>query len=310
MADNPLISIVICTYNRAELLQKALLSMQQQELDPSLFEILIVDNNSTDHTVEISQRFVNKYDHFFYYRETDQGLSHARNRGWKEAKGAYVGYFDDDAIAPSDWLQRAYHVAAEIQPDIFGGPFVAYYENEPPEWLPKGFGTRIPHESSQFLENGVCLSGTNVFFKRNYLEQYGGFDTNFGMKGKKIYYGEETELIKRLTRQIDEPKIYYHRPMIVEHLVPYRKLTLRWHAKSRYSRSISAYTLQNDEPAVTRNFFIGKSAAYLMQLVSNLFKALFKQYEDSYQSRGTYLLDEGFEPIEQLGRLKARYRSE
>ena len=307
MADHPLISIIICTYNRADLLQKALLSMEQQELDPSLVDILIVDNNSTDHTVEISQYFVNKHDHFFYYRETNQGLSHARNRGWKEAKGAYVGYFDDDAIAPPDWLQKAYHVATEIQPDIFGGPYVAYYETEPPEWLPKGFGTSIPHDCSQFLDSGVCLNGTNVFFKRDHLEQYGGFDTNFGMKGKKIYYGEETELIKRLTLQIDKPKIYYHRPLVVEHLVPRRKMTLWWHAKARYGGSISAHTLQNDEPPVTRNFFIGKSAAYLLELVSNLFTALFKQFDDSYQSRGSYLLHEGFEPIRQLGRLRARY---
>src|SRR5262245_32415256 len=85
-APSPLFSIVICTFNRSTLLADALLDLSRQSLDASLYEVLVVDNNSTDPTRDVVERASRERPNVRYLRETRQGLSHARNLGWREAR--------------------------------------------------------------------------------------------------------------------------------------------------------------------------------------------------------------------------------
>ena len=80
-------TVVVCTYNRAHLLRSCLESLLAQTLDQGQFEVLVVDNNSTDATSQIVNEYTAKYSHFVAVAERQQGLSYARNRGWKEADG-------------------------------------------------------------------------------------------------------------------------------------------------------------------------------------------------------------------------------
>ena len=98
VADSPLISAVICTYNRADLLAGAIESLLEQTLNPAHREIIVVDNASTDGTRAVVEQFAP--DGVRYVLETRQGLGYARNRGWQEARGEFVAYIDDDARAP------------------------------------------------------------------------------------------------------------------------------------------------------------------------------------------------------------------
>ena len=106
----PLISVVICTYNRAAIFKNALQSVCAQTIDPSSYEVIVVDNNSTDQTAEIAQSFCQQFPHVHYIKEKQQGLSYARNTGWQKAKGAYIAYIDDDCEVPETWLAVALNV--------------------------------------------------------------------------------------------------------------------------------------------------------------------------------------------------------
>ncbi len=101
------ISIVICTYNRADLLKDCLASLTEQNASTDQFEVLTINNNSTDHTVRVGTEFSASYAHYRLITEEEQGLSRARNRGYKEAEADWLLYLDDDAIFPENLVERA-----------------------------------------------------------------------------------------------------------------------------------------------------------------------------------------------------------
>ena len=105
-----LFSVVICTYNRASLLPTALQTVCEQALDCTEYEVLVVDNNSTDETRFVTESFMQRYSNVRYCFEPQQGLSYARNRGWREARGKYVAYTDDECKVPPQWLTVAKEV--------------------------------------------------------------------------------------------------------------------------------------------------------------------------------------------------------
>ena len=90
----PVISVVVCTYNRADLLASVLQSLCEQTLNCSHYEIIVVDNNSGDNTRAVTEDYCRRYPNVHYYLETSQGLSNARNHGWQVAKSKYVAYLD------------------------------------------------------------------------------------------------------------------------------------------------------------------------------------------------------------------------
>ena len=98
------LSIVICTYNRADLARQAIASVLAQDFPSSEYELLVVDNRSTDHTGAMAQEFCASNPNVRYLIEKEIGLSHARNCGWQAARGEYVAYIDDDCKVPPSWL--------------------------------------------------------------------------------------------------------------------------------------------------------------------------------------------------------------
>ena len=108
MSDRIDISVIICTYNRSQILGKTVESVAAQELPPSLnWEILVVDNNSTDETRQVAESLRSRYpERIRYLFEPRQGLSNARNTGIRESRGEIVAFMDDDETADGAWLQR------------------------------------------------------------------------------------------------------------------------------------------------------------------------------------------------------------
>ena len=132
---NPLFSVVICTHNRAGLLSRAIESVCSQSLDPSTYELIIVDNQSTDDTRRVINYYRARYINVKLIYEARRGLSHARNAGWNAALGDYVIYLDDDAIAAQEWLSTAHRIITTVGPAVFGGPYYAYYDSDKPPWF-------------------------------------------------------------------------------------------------------------------------------------------------------------------------------
>jgi len=114
---DPRISAIIITHNRVEYLIKAIQSLLHQSLPKDQYEIIVVDNCSTDHTRETVEKLSanNKVRYVF---EPELGSSKSRNTGLQHARGTYVAFLDDDVITCPDWLEKILHVF-EPTPSVF-----------------------------------------------------------------------------------------------------------------------------------------------------------------------------------------------
>lgn len=210
----PLLSIIICTHNRAELARLAIESVLIQDISQNEYEVLVIDTSSTNETRSMVQEFSDTHSNVRYVLEPIAGLSHARNRGWQEARGDYVGYLDDDGKASQDWLKAALRVVTQIQPEAFGGPYYAYYNRAKPFWYKDEYGSSVQGTVARPLKENEYISGGNMFIRRDILEQLGGFDASLG-----IWYGEETNFFVRLRIANERAVIYYDPDVFILHLV-------------------------------------------------------------------------------------------
>lgn len=232
------ISVVICTYNRARLLREALESLSRQTIAAADFEVVVVNNNSSDETEDLVAEFVSRHKNVRLIRETRQGLSHARNRGWQSATGEYVAYLDDDAKAGPEWLERILAAFRTVipTPDVVGGPILPWYETDPPDWFSEDLETRSWGESAGFLAGPQArygFSGSNITIKKSRLEEAGGFAPELGMAGAQLRMGEDAELCHRL--YLDGARFWYDPEIVVEHWVPVAKMRLRY----RFDRGLA-----------------------------------------------------------------------
>ena len=132
------ISLIIATYNRADCLLRTLNSVAEQSLNPALYEIIVVNNNSTDHTAETCHKFADGHTelHFHMVTEVRQGLSHARNCGIAHASGEFFAIIDDDELINRDFLKNYYDFFL-THPTVAacGGIVTPLYEFTVPKWL-------------------------------------------------------------------------------------------------------------------------------------------------------------------------------
>lgn len=193
------ISLIICTYNRCRYLPEALESIREQTLSPQLFELIIIDNNSTDDTEKISRRFIasNPQLNTRYFFEEKKGLSYARNRGITESQSKIINYVDDDAILSKGYLEEMVHFF-KSNPHACGagGKVIPKYENgKEPEWMSKyldGFIGKIDFGSSikLFSKEMKYPVGCNMAYKKEILQIAGGFNNalQFRSDDKYIFY--------------------------------------------------------------------------------------------------------------------------
>src|SRR5688572_27249140 len=182
--DQIILSVVVCTYNRADLLSRLLESFRTQAFEAQRYEIIVVDNNSTDNTSSVVREFCPSFSNLRYFLEPQQGLSHARNRGWRKARGQYVAFMDDDARASRDWVETALRCFGWIRPEplAIGGKILPAYDAPKPTWFHDDLELRSFGDNPRFLSSGESFSGSNMVFRRDVLEHYGGFDARVGVK--------------------------------------------------------------------------------------------------------------------------------
>jgi glucosyl-dolichyl phosphate glucuronosyltransferase len=246
-SEHLIFSIVICTQNRAELLKLVLKSFFDCDYQSILFETIIVDNGSTDETKNVAKSFEQKINNIHYFFEEKQGLSHARNRGWKEARGEYVGFLDDDCKVSVDWLQVAQEIGQNIKPAAFGGPFYAFFLSPKPFWYKDAYGSLVQSTEAKYVSENEYLVGGNMFIRRTILEKLGGFDPDFGMNGKRIGYGEETALLEKIRNQPTDNCLYYDPRLWIEHLVRPEKMTWKWILRHKFADGRDYYNLFPDK---------------------------------------------------------------
>lgn len=204
-------SLIICTYNRAKSLKRTLEICRQLSIPPGVaWELLVVDNNSTDHTDQVCECFTSDIP-LRCIVEPRQGLSHARNRGVQESTGELVLFTDDDVDVDPYWLARLDKAARE-HPDaaFFGGPIVPRWERKPPAWITRHANDVLRSvamnfdlgRESRFLAVGESpFWGANMAFRRSVLSDDKVFDPRLGYNGKDLTPHEETNLMKSLMQQ-------------------------------------------------------------------------------------------------------------
>jgi len=243
------ISAIICTHNRYDLLPKAIESLIDQTIDKTLYEIIVVDNASTDDTIKVCEQYSSQQNMRYIY-EPAVGLSEARNRGAKEACGKYVAYMDDDAIASRGWLEKILFAFEEVSPlpVSVGGKINPIWEVPNPSWLPdykKPYLTILDYgDTPTFLKHPQILYGTNMAFEKEVLLRFGGFRTDIGRKKRKLLGGEDMEIFMKLSE--DSLPVYYMPEASVSHLVPKERLTKEWLYSRHYWQGRSEVLLVSE----------------------------------------------------------------
>jgi glycosyltransferase involved in cell wall biosynthesis len=206
------------------------------------YEVIVVDNHSVDNTKSVVDTLSHKFSNILYVQEPTVGLSHARNSGWKNAKGDYVIYLDDDGKASEHWLSAAIDIITHVGPGVFGGPYFATYNSPKPDWFRDSYESFTAGGQERVLDEGF-LSGGNIAFRRSILASMGGFDSNFGMRGNQRGYAEETALIRRIRKTEPSTVIYYDPKFYIYHLVAPQKMCMRYNIKARFDRGRYAYLI-------------------------------------------------------------------
>lgn len=305
---NVQISAIICTLNRADYLRKAIQSLVEQTLNKDLFEIIVVDNNSTDNTQEVVKKEFGTVTNLHYLFEPILGLSQARNTGWKNAKGKYIAYLDDDAIANPSWLEQIIQAfeTIEPQPGCVGGKVEAIWEAPRPDWLSDEllpFLTVLDWtESPTTLDRKQFIAGANMAFPRHLLSALSGFNTDLGRKGKKLLSNEEL----LLRNQIHDKgySVYYDPAIAVKHHVAASRLEKNWFLKRNYWQGISeaSILLYQQSPSITKLGKLGILTIQKLIVPPNRLFYLLSSTCDSIQFREKCFL------IKQMGFLVGLFR--
>jgi glycosyltransferase involved in cell wall biosynthesis len=226
------ISVIICTYNRADCLKRTLNSIVAMSVpEDLLWEIIVVDNNSSDDTKDVVEEFRTSSGlNVVYAFEGEQGLSYARNRSIREAKGEIIAFIDDDVVVDGNWLVRVCEVFETHKPAVMGGKVLMQGELAVPKWFSKGVsdplggfdrGDGIIIADNHY--NGLVGIGANMSFRREVFDAVGLFRTDLGRKGNKLGMGEETELYWRIKNRGE--KCIYYPAAFVHHCVDSRKMS-------------------------------------------------------------------------------------
>ncbi|MEN2413833.1 glycosyltransferase family 2 protein [Flavobacterium mesophilum] len=199
-------SIIVCSYNRYEFLKATIDSILEVIENRNDFEILIIDNNSKDQTVNIKQEYLGN-NHVKYFLELKQGLSHARNRGLNEALGDILIYLDDDIELVSNYFKTCDAIFANKDIIISGGKVLPHKINIP-AWLPLKYYHLVSvfdlGDQPKFV---TCIMGGNFAIRRIDALKIGLYDTALGRNGKKLGGGEEVDYQNRA--RLMGYKIYY-----------------------------------------------------------------------------------------------------
>ena len=227
----PLISVILCTYNRDKYIYNVLRSVAENDLPHDQYEIVLVNNNSTDHTEQECQRFQADYPdiRFRYCVETNQGLSHARNRGIRESQGDLLAYVDDDATVNREYL-RTYADFFAATPDAVaaGGPILPRYETEEPSWMSHYTrqlitGKLYLGDKPRPFARGAYPGGGNSCYRKSVFDTIGLFNVELGRKGNSLIGAEEKDLYDTMTSR--GMHFYYLPTAILYHIIPPQKLT-------------------------------------------------------------------------------------
>jgi len=279
------VSVVICAYNRANFVIKALESLIKQESGFETFEVIIIDNNCTDNTSELCANFTlqNKDLNYKYVIETKQGLSHARNKGIEVAESEIIAFIDDDAFTDSHYITNII-TAFENYPEYgaLGGKVIPVYEIEEPAWISKylerivskvDYGNKImPFEKKYPV-------GCNMIFRKEVFNKVGTFNPDL------VYRNDDKYIFNKIKQA--NIKVLYVPDILVWHNIEKERTT---------KQAVLKTGLLNGRSERLRLMSDGENLKIMFKFFDYLFKIIaayllfFKFLKNNEIEKGKYLI--------------------
>ena len=318
----PAVSVVVCTYNRRALLGDALESVLCQAAGTPPYEVVLVDNNSTDDTGRIGRDYAHRTGgRLRYIFEGTQGVSHARNTGVRAARGAIVAFADDDVRVAPNWIAEAVAaLASRPDVDFVGGKVLPRWPRTPPSWVtPTHWGALALSDfgDSPFVvdaRNPRCLISANLAVRREVFDQLGGFDPRHQHAPGSVSSVEDHEFEMRLWRA--GRRGLYVPTMVVHAVVQPERLSRAYHRRWHSDHGWAVERIARPG----EHFAHGDMVAPLPAGSATLLGAPIALYRDLLSAAGRSLLqrarldgDAAFDASndlrEALGRIRSRLES-
>ncbi|WP_341328141.1 glycosyltransferase [Methylotuvimicrobium sp. KM2] len=231
------ITVAICTYNAAHYL--ASLLSELVSLACSIpFEILIVDNNSTDNTQKLVECFAKgSAIPIRYVMETEQGIAYARNRAIEESLSSrYLAFIDADELPTPGWLQSAIDTFQDNRVDCVGGKISIILPHRP-KWLTDNllpFYGEINHSDRAFqiADRSTPIWSGNIAYNTRIFQEGLRFDTRYNRKGKGVGGGEDAVMFRHFIEH--DYYLLYEPNMEIRHLIPDEKIKRRYFLKLHF----------------------------------------------------------------------------
>ncbi len=242
------ISLVICCHNSERRIVETLQHIMQQKVAENInWEMVLIDNASTDHTAEIAKQIWNSSIPFKVVTEPKLGVGHARNRGFRESAHEIICFVDDDNHLSPDWVETVYR-KMEQHPDAgaIGGLNLEDCEIAPPAWFSpyKACYAAGPQSAGEgeLIQDNLVLWSAGIAIRRSAWEDLNraGFKSILvGRTGKVLSSGEDSEICYLL--RILGWKLYFFPSLTLKHFIPKEKLT--WNYLCQLKRGFGAASL-------------------------------------------------------------------
>lgn len=267
--DSYEITVVVSTYNRSEMLRSALDSLLAQETPGPRYEIIVVDNNSTDSTREIVEGYLNRHSNLRYLFEEKQGVSYARNTGIGAARAPLIAFVDDDVRVSKNWvavIKREFDANPEV--DCIGGKVLPRWTAQAPAWLTRDqwmpLALQDYGDAPLYVDarNPLCLVSANLAFRRSIFAATGLFSPHLQRIKDSIGSIEDAELLERCWQA--GRRCLYVPDLVVETDVPADRMTKAYHRRW--------HTGHGHFYAVLRSEAIERSRGRLFDVPAHLYK--------------------------------------
>lgn len=272
------ISVIVPTLNRASSLEITLKSICEQTLSSDRYEVIVVDNGSTDDTKVVTRQFSRLYSNVRYVLEPKIGLLHSRHRGVRESGSSNILVFiDDDITVERDYLYNIFNTFKDHDDvALVGGKASPLFEIAPPYWIKAFEVTRGENNMFCFLGlidlgnsahyiSGDKVYGCNFSIKKEVLLQCGGFNPD-GVPPDMLKYRGDGEIA--LGRKVEKSgyKVFYNPSILVRHRIPASRLAIEYFIKRAYMEGVS-WSFENVRKKGKSTTYVTTEIYYLVYLM-------------------------------------------
>ncbi len=252
------VSVIICGFNSSKRIENTLVHLINQNIPSYInWEVLVIDNNSSDTTAQIAQNKLESSNlDFSVLKESNPGLSHARKKGVNSSKYNYLVFCDDDNWLNDNYISNVYNLFSNTQASILGGHGVAISDIELPKWFDQFKYCYATGEQHSSFRQKKTVYGAGIAFKKEcflVLSQINFTHLVTGRKGKKMLSGEDTELcwilyLLGFELFVPENGLEFH------HCIPPNRLTYKYLYKFYFGNGYSSFFTSSYEDIILKNY--------------------------------------------------------